>query len=116
MRKARKPHRCDECGRAIEPGEFYHYGVCVTDGDAFINKCCAQCTVAQRWPVDNCGGYVFGEVYEEIVEHAREYPTLAMPLLRLAAGMRRKWKSFRTDALMPEMVTPPSIASYVKGS
>lgn len=42
-RRARKEHRCDECGRTIEAGERYEYlwGIC--DGEQMVHKTCLHC-------------------------------------------------------------------------
>lgn len=42
--KARKIHRCDECGGVIQVGETYskHHGV--FDGQGFTHKICSDCT------------------------------------------------------------------------
>lgn len=42
-RRARKEHRCMECGRVIEPGETYRYWTGVWEGDVVTNKMCAHC-------------------------------------------------------------------------
>lgn len=38
MRKARKAHRCGECGRVIQPSEMYHLR-----DEFFTLKNCARC-------------------------------------------------------------------------
>lgn len=101
QRKARKEHRCDECGRTITVGEFYLYEGGVFEGDLQVYKTCAHCLVGRKWLWDNCGGHIFTQVCEEIQEHAQEYPAIAFPLYRFAVGVHRKWKSFRDDGLMP---------------
>lgn len=45
-RKARKAHRCGECGRTIEPGETYRYWTWVFDGRADDSRLCAHCDAA----------------------------------------------------------------------
>lgn len=42
-RRARKRHRCDECGAAIMPGQMYTVGKGMFDGDFYANKTCAGC-------------------------------------------------------------------------
>lgn len=44
MRKARKEHRCRECGNTIKPGEMYEYTVIVFDGDFSTKKTCEKCS------------------------------------------------------------------------
>lgn len=45
MRKARRSHRCDECGRVIQPSEVYHRQAEVQDEFVFALKNCARCHV-----------------------------------------------------------------------
>src|SRR5271154_1617951 len=108
-RKARKDHRCTECGRAIKAGEMYQHVFSVTNGDAGVEKTCRHCRVGQEWLLKNCGGYIYGEVSEELAEHAEEYPQIALPLLRFVVGRDRKWKRFGSDDLMPLPRPAPSI-------
>lgn len=89
--RARKPHRCGECGREIAIGESYRYGFLVDMGEAMSFHTCAHCGVACQWLGHNCGGSVYEQVLEEIVEHAEEYPGHAEHLRPLIDGMRGKW-------------------------
>lgn len=45
-RRARKPHVCDCCGGAIDPGEVYIAHFSVMDGDITAEKMCALCDLA----------------------------------------------------------------------
>lgn len=96
-RRARKPHKCTECGRVIDPGERYHFEAVLFDGAVGPHKTCEHCSVARNWLGWECGGFVYGEVAEEIREHAEEYwPNHATKLLlRLDAGLKARWR--RTD-------------------
>jgi len=111
VKAAGKQHRCRECYRTIEPGEPYTSAFVVLDGHASTERTCQHCKVGARWLIDTCSGYVFGEVCEELHEHAQEYAgtNVAMPLARVVVGMRRKWKTFRGDGLMPAPQMPPPI-------
>lgn len=44
FRKARKPHRCVECGKAIQPGERYQYYTAKWEGDVTTSKMCLWCS------------------------------------------------------------------------
>lgn len=113
-RRAAKPHKCGECGRDIAKGETYRYTTGLYDGHWTTNHVCQHCTVAAEWLRINCGGYLDFGVYDDIHEHAEEYPDLAVPILRVCVGMRRKWKALRGDGLMRAPRLPPSIESVVK--
>src|ERR1700743_2624788 len=83
IKAARKEHICDECHRVIARGESYEYSFGVMYGDPQEHHMCAHCYVAAKWLMKNCHGYIYGEVMEEMVEHAREYPEIAVPFLRI---------------------------------
>ena len=111
-RVARKQHRCEECARTIAVGEKYEHASLFYDRwSAF--KTCRHCMVSTGWLGHNCGGFLHGGVFDDIEEHTREYPELAFGLLRLAVGMKRKWKRFDTEGLMKMPVMPASISSIV---
>lgn len=113
-RTARKPHRCAECGRAIEPGESYHYETFVFDGKFTSHKTCKHCMVARQWLSDECGGWVYGAVQEDIDEHAA-YEGYGFRVRLLAAGMARKWK--RKDGRMwPVPKVPPTAHELLAAS
>ena len=46
---------------------------------------------------------------EEIQEHADDYHEIRFGMLRLKAGMRRKWKRFAGEGLMPIQPMPMDI-------
>lgn len=98
-RKAAKPHKCDECHREIAKGETYRLTKGMYDRLWSTNKVCAHCMVVVQWLGDNCGGYMDGGVFEDIVEHVEEYRR--MDLARVAVGMRHKWKRIRREGQMP---------------
>lgn len=109
QRKARKLHKCSECRRQINVGETYQYDFTVFEGSPDTYKTCQHCCVLREWLLKNCGGYIYTEVADEVREHAEEYRYLAIPLLRVTAGARRKWKRFGSDELMPIPTLPPPI-------
>lgn len=92
-RKARKPHRCSECGRTIERGETYTVKAGLTDGWWFGNKTCGQCQAAAHWLDVVCNGYLLNDVLDELVQHTEEpRPISSMALSRLCVMMRRQWR------------------------
>lgn len=101
-RTARKEHRCSECRRKIRVGERYLSERYVFDGDFHHHKTCAHCQVVRAWLQDECGGWLYGAIEEDIVEHVEHHP---WPVKRLAAGMRRFWAR-RNGELMPVPAVP----------
>ena len=91
-RRARKGHSCDECRRTIDSGESYLYSFAVywDNKHPYMYKTCINCCVPQKWLLLECGGFLHGGLYEEILEHAQEYRK--MFLYRWAVNIKRKWK------------------------
>lgn len=109
-RRARKQHKCEECGRRIEAGERYRYTSGIdSDGFAFSHKLCSHCDVVAEWLVVNCGGWVRGgdELYEDIRSHGED--CRRFDLYRLAAGMRHQWVRIRSRDRMPVPALPRSL-------
>jgi hypothetical protein len=71
-RKARKRHKCMECYRVINVGEQYLVEGYISDGEKFTHKTCGNCVVARNYLADNCGGFVYGLVQEDIKNHVFE--------------------------------------------
>jgi ribosomal protein S14 len=101
---ARKAHECKECGREIALGERYHVDRFIWERKLVTHKVCAHCMVARQWLRDECGGWLFGAVEEDIREHAHsgDYP---MGVHRLAVGMAWKWRT-PTGKLLPVPKVP----------
>ena len=101
-RVARKRHRCDECGRMIEPGERYEAAAMMDYGGYwFACKTCPHCIAARRWLSDECGGWVYAGVYEDLFDHWQDDTLLrSLWLGRVLIGMRRKWQR-RDGSMMP---------------
>jgi len=106
--KARKEHRCNECRRTIRAGERYHNETFLDDNRNIKNhKTCPHCMVARGWLWDECGGWLYGGVREDVLDHWIDKGDIR--LARLIVGMRRKWTTRRGALMpMPEMpgVTP----------
>jgi hypothetical protein len=96
-RKARKPHKCSECGRAIETGETYRFSKHLYDGVWWDNKQCSHCIVLADWLAVECGGYLCEGVLEDFLEHAREYRRF--DLWRAYWGAPWQWR--RDGHLLP---------------
>jgi hypothetical protein len=101
---AKAAHRCAECGRVIEPGERYLRERYVWDGKFTVHKTCAHCEVARDWLAQECGGWLYGGVEEDIREHCFGYG-YGMDLYRLAVGIAWKWRTPR-GRLLPVPAVP----------
>jgi hypothetical protein len=64
--KARKPHKCCECGRAICVGESHQYVSGKCEGWFFTERTCAECEEIRT--VFVCGSWVYGELWESMRE------------------------------------------------
>jgi len=68
-RKARKSHKCYECGTPINPGDNYQYFKALNDGHFFTFKTCNDCAKLRDWidkKTDCC--VMFGEISMELRE------------------------------------------------
>jgi len=96
QRKARKPHKCFECGRVITIAETYMFATYIDQSRAKTYKTCAHCHVAMQWLGDNCGGWIYGHVWQDIDEHVEEYrgvyPKVARALKRLCVWQAHDWR------------------------
>ena len=65
-RKARKEHKCCECGEIIKVGEKYEYFSGCYDGKWWVYKTCEVCSNIR----DDlcCDGYILGELWTAIWE------------------------------------------------
>lgn len=63
-RTARKSHRCCECGETIHPGARYEHVSGKSDGRVWTSKTCVNCRDVRKALV--CGGWIFGQLWEEI--------------------------------------------------
>lgn len=92
-RTARKPHRCSDCQRTIQPGERYEWGKWLYDGVWSGAKQCVHCRAAGVWLHHKCGGYLWTEILEELEEHWRDEPSLrTFKLAKLICLMRCRWR------------------------
>ncbi len=104
--RARKPHKCGECQRTIQPGETYEKTVGVFKGSFDTYVTCEQCCSVRNWLSKVCSGWIYSQVEEEISEHFRE--GYGMWLGRAAVAMRRCWRR-RDGALMKPMTLPAQL-------
>lgn len=111
--RAAKQHQCGECARTIEPGETYWRAASKYNDRIGTYKTCVHCRVGHDWMQENCGGWQYYALADEMDEHINEYPMLAYGLLRIQIGLRRKWRRFDLAGLMPIEPIPRSIRSLV---
>lgn len=64
--KARKVHKCCECGEAIPVGASYQRASGKSEGDVWTAKTCVVCAEIRRAFV--CGSWTFGYLWESIEE------------------------------------------------
>ncbi len=102
--RARKPHRCEECGRTIQPGEIYERYAGTWEGSFFTNIACHQCAELRRAvnKVDDYysegyyGGlsdWIWQRMWVELPESVWSNDGRLVPLLRLVAGFESRWKT-----------------------
>jgi hypothetical protein len=66
---ARKPHRCYECHRMIQPKERYQRFVGVWEGEIQRYNTCVLCEEIRQ--VFSCGeGWIWGQLWEDMMELA----------------------------------------------
>lgn len=93
---ARKEHRCGECRRTIAVGEIYEYVTALAPGNSWDRwKTCEHCVWARQWLRNECNGWLYEMVYEDLKEHWDEEVLLRnLDLGRRIVGMRRRWQGF----------------------
>lgn len=88
---ARVQHRCNLCGRRIEPGEQYNRQRNIHDGRAYTFKDCAHCqAMVQTYNRLEGDWYDAWEGYTQ--DDLHEYEPTTMPGARLRAMFRRQWR------------------------
>lgn len=93
--RARVQHRCEMCGRTIDPGEVYLKGYGGDRGDTHGWTECAHCEAMQvRFDIQDGGGYDPDMLYQ----WARDPQNVTE--LRAAAGYLMKWRT-RAGNLIP---------------
>jgi len=88
-RRARKPHKCIECGREISPGETYEYTWGIWEGDADQFKTCSRCLAVKQYVMAHvpCFCWTYGNLLDDarscIGEYAGSVPGMRMEFGRL---------------------------------
>lgn len=105
---ARIQHKCAECGRVIHKGERYLNEGTLWDGKKKTHKTCAHCEVVRQWLTQECSGFVYGGIWEDISEHAWEGYGIRVKMM--AVGMERNWE--RKDGRMWPLPRFPKVSGH----
>lgn len=103
--KARKPHWCNECSRAIRVGERYRRCVVFFDGYARTDRCCAHCEVLRFWVNHECGSWLYGGAVDALADPDEPGDHQDETSRALVAGSRAEW-TLPDGTLMPVPVPP----------
>jgi hypothetical protein len=90
--RARKEHKCGECGRTIATGEQYRQTKALFERMWTAAKQCAHCMVLADWLVQECGAYLTQGIVEDFAEHAAEYGRFDLRRLEWGAVHQWQWK------------------------
>lgn len=96
-RTARKPHRCSLCRRVISPGEVYEHQSMKDGSEWWTWRNCEHCrsVVSTVWNLR-----LIDEDYDGWSMFDVLHDSGRVDLMRLAVGIKRQWRGFRTP-LMP---------------
>ena len=94
---SRKLYRCSECGMVIHPGERYQRAFTVNHGEKpTTHFMCESCFPVRDWLLDQCGGYVFGSVMEDLTDHWHYHTALrTWNLGRMIVSIVHRYKMAR---------------------
>lgn len=100
---ARKPHRCELCGRRIDVGEKYTANKNVFDGRVYTFKECAHCKALQRVTsfgdhLDECSRYGDGFCGDDAMQWEPE----TRREMALNSQLRRGWRNYAGPAALNE--------------
>ena len=93
--KAKKEHKCEECGCIIKPDNQYERATGMWEGRIVTFKTCKQCLGARNeaMSITGCGCYMHGRVWEDINDALNELtfePGQRFYLLRLVVQKYRR--------------------------
>lgn len=99
---ARREHKCGECHRTIAVGEKYENVFGKLGGDNCRYKTCRHCLTARQWLSDQCDGWVYTGVEEDLREHFHEEREMDWKLARLIVNMGRQWRTLKGSLVVLE--------------
>ena len=113
-----KEHHCAECKRTISVGEVYLRETIIGDHRPTKHKTCAHCQIARCWLADECGGWIFGRVLDDIREHANDSDAGQVKVM--ADRMDQQWKMsdgwlFPLHSVAVQLVAAARIEPATKG-
>ena len=74
-RRARNTHKCCECGRPVQPGEFYQHIAGIWDGRWMRFKTCEQCADL-RESLESVWCVALGDLRQEYIDYLAEADSL----------------------------------------
>jgi hypothetical protein len=102
VRTARKPHRCIECGKQIQPQEKYEYARGKFDGDFWDAHTCLPC--AEIADAFYCDSRVYGGGLWENMEYVMgELTTSCFDKLQTPeakAELRKRWMEWKFQTVI----------------
>ena len=119
-RKAKKEHKCSECGRAIDAGESYQHVRGKWDGDVGTFKTCPRCLALKDWVAAHvpCFCWAHGNIIEDAIETAasyREVPGFLFGAYRRQVAIRRQHKTHNVELRGAEQASLAERPSRTKG-
>lgn len=103
---AQKIHQCDECRRAIEPGERYLAEATLFEGDFNYHRTCRHCEKVRRWLLAECNGFMYDGIAEDIQQHADE-GVGGVGVKLMAHGIANGWR--RRDGALGRVPGMPRV-------
>jgi len=71
IRRARKEHKCYECGETININSNYHFFSCFGNKTISNYKICKNCKIILDHFFDN--GWIFGQVWDDLNEYLYDW-------------------------------------------
>lgn len=110
--RAKKEHRCDECGERIEKGEQYRRTVYKFEGEFSMDRCCTGCVeAAAEFHYFIMDGSLWSMFHEEWAQGARLQSCLnRLTSVKAKERMRAqwmKWKKLPFDSPLPSDAVDP---------